>query len=116
MAKKVSLPFGTALLLQEVQLLGCLHPLGNDAVIQAETDIDHGAEDCGPFSGCRNLVDKRAVNLQSVQRKSLQIAEARVPDAKIVHGKLHPDGFQRVQNPYSGLGVSHQHSFGQLQL
>ena len=63
-----------------------------------------------------DLTDEGLVDLQGIDRKSSQIAQARVTRAEIIDGELHAAGPQCFENFCCRFGALHQNAFGQLQL
>ena len=63
-----------------------------------------------------DLADERLVDLEGIDGKLSQIAQAGVTRAEIIDRHLHPSGSQCLQDRCSGLGMLHQNAFRQLQL
>ena len=66
--------------------------------------------------GRGDLADKGLVDLEGIDGKFPQIAEAGIAGAKIVDRDLNIPGPQGVEDGLRGFGVLHQHALGQLQL
>lgn len=83
-AEKVSLAFAASFFLQKMQLFLGLHALGDYAMFQALSDVNHRAENGGIVGIRGNIIDEAAIHLQSVQWEFSQIAEAGIAHSKIV--------------------------------
>jgi len=84
-AEKVSLALAAAFSLEKMQLFLGLHALGDDAVLQALSDVDERAQNGGIIRVRGNVIDEAAVHFQGIQREFAQITEAGIADSKIVH-------------------------------
>src|SRR5882757_2272122 len=70
-------------------LLGGLDALGYDLESQVVAEGNDGADNGGVVGfGC-HVLDKRAVDLQAVHGKALQVRQARIAGAEIIDGNLH---------------------------
>ena len=57
---------------------------------------------------------ERAVNLDAVERKTLQVAERRVAGAEVVHHEAHAKLLQLLKLCDGGLRVLHDKAFGEF--
>ncbi len=60
--------------------------------------------------------DKRAVDLQLIDREALQVAETGVAGAEVIDGDLHAERLQFVQHGDVLFGIVHGEALGQLHL
>ena len=60
-------------------------------------------------------VDEAAVDLERVDRESLEVGERRVPGAEVVDGQVQAEAAQLAQRDSGGLDVAHQGRLGDLQ-
>ena len=64
----------------------------------------------------KNVSDEALVDLQLIQRQSLEVGERRIAGAKIVEGEAYSHCFQSRHLGDDVFHVMHQHTLGQLQL
>src|SRR6185369_441002 len=64
----------------------------------------------------RRLDDERPVDLQAVDRKSREVAQARVAGAEIVDRDLYPEALEALQYRNRFLPILDEHALGQLEL
>src|SRR5437764_1075043 len=74
-AEEEALDAIAALLLQELQLLLGLHPLGDDFEVEAVGHGDDGADDGGVAAVGGDVADERLVELERVDGETLQVIE-----------------------------------------
>jgi len=72
---------------QDSDLLRGLHALGNHLQAESVTEPDDGARDCEIGRVVEHVVHERAVHLQLVERKAVQIVQARIAGAEIIDGQ-----------------------------
>jgi hypothetical protein len=60
--------------------------------------------------------DEALVDLDLVERKSLQIGERGIADAEVIHGDAHAQRFQPAQNRDRAGKIVDQHAFGDFKL
>ena len=63
-----------------------------------------------------DVADEFAIDLERVDGKALEIGEARVTGAEVVHRELHARVAQAMENARSALGVIHDQGLGDLEL
>eukprot|EP01136_Pigoraptor_vietnamica_P033089 Opistho-1_new@95611 len=102
--------------LQEIALRHRLHTLGDHAQPQRTRHLDHRLRDAGIALVTRQALDEAAVDLELLDRKALQVAEARIAGAEIVDRELHAEPVERTQALQGLVGVADQDRLGQLEL
>jgi hypothetical protein len=102
--------------IQEAELAGRFHAFGRDPHVQAVRHRDHGARDRGVVSVLRQAVDERAIELERLRGKPLQVGPRRMAGAEVVEGDAHARRVQPLQRAPSALGVGHQRAFGDFDL
>src|SRR5205085_7498647 len=89
LAEDIALDERTAETAHERQLFMCLDALGRRLHVQIGREPDHRADQRRVAAlRIRRAGDKRAVDLDLVERDSLQIAEARIAGSEIVEREL----------------------------
>src|SRR5690242_15738425 len=83
--KQIALPVLTAQRLQLVELPDVFDPFGNDRQIKRLGEVNNGPDDLAIFRTKLDRAHKRTVDLESIDRKPVQITQARVPSAEIVN-------------------------------
>src|ERR1700686_1590958 len=115
-AEEVTLTLGTAAGLKESELFLRFDALGDDALIEVLSHVDDGADDGRIVGVAGDLVNKGLVNLEGVDGKLAEIAEAGIAGAEVVHGKVYPHFFETLQHGGRGLDVVHKDAFGEFQI
>src|SRR5206468_3866379 len=115
-AEVKALHFPAAVLLQEVELRLGLHSLCNDAKVEALRQLDHRADDGRVFESIGQILDKVPVDLQTVNRETLQVAQRRMPHAEVVDGDGNACSSQALEHFERQVDVLHGHGLGNLQL
>src|SRR3954451_9895354 len=87
--KQEALRFIALIGAQGARLLSSLDALGYDLQTQVVAEGDDGSDDGCIVGLGRHVLDKRAVDLQAVHGEALEIRQARVAGAEIIHGNLH---------------------------
>src|ERR1700733_2445846 len=90
------------------QLLERLDPLRDHAQLEALRHADHGGDDAGILARRRDLGDERLIDLERVDRKFLEIAQARIARAEVVDRDLDADVSDGVEDRRDGVGMSHE--------
>src|SRR5579859_4723236 len=103
MAEEETLSFAASLTPQKIELRARFHTFGDDALPEALTDANHGADDGAITSIRGDLLHEGTVHLHGVERKAPQVTEAGIAGAKVVHGKLHAHAFQPAKSGDSGF-------------
>src|SRR5882672_4142520 len=114
--KEVSLPLLATVRAQEFQLLRSLDSLGDHPQSERMRERNHRLGDRRIVPGLVDSDHERAVDLQAVDRQPRQIAQARIARAEIVHGDLHAEGFQAIQDLGRLLPILDQDALGELEL
>ena len=108
-AKQVSLHFVDAVFGgEQIQLLLGLDALDNNLQAQLRAQPRHAAQQGHPALVVAKALQERLVDLHLVQRKAVQIAEARIGGAKIVQRDLHAELGQLAQVGAGSLRVLKQ--------
>jgi hypothetical protein len=84
--------------------------------MQALPHADHRGDDTGVVRIRREIAHERLVDLQGVDRKALQIAQARIPGPEVIERELHAHALEGLKHGHGGLRILHQEAFGQLEL
>ena len=66
--------------------------------------------------GSLDIVDEATIDLDLVERETLQIAQRGIAGAEIVQRDPHADAAQLMQNGERGVVIANQHRLGDLQL
>src|SRR5882757_9788438 len=114
--EEVSLPLLATVRAQEFQLLWRLDPLGDHPQSERMRERNHRLGDRRIVPGLVDPAHERAVDLQAVDGQPRQIAQARIACAEIVHGDLHAERFQAIQDVGCLLAILDQDALGELEL
>ncbi len=101
-AEIVALCFVTALRLKECELLTLFYAFRDNSFLQGFAHAHHRTEECGVVSTGANLVHKRLIDLQGIDREPPQIAQAGIPGAEVIKRELRSYGFECVEHEDSG--------------
>src|ERR1700722_3537885 len=115
-ADVIALHFVTGFLAQERKLVVGLHALGDDRQIEPARQSDDGAHDGRRLRVGHDARNERLVDLDLVERKSLEIGQRGVSRPKVVH--RYPNT-QRLQPSHDGQGarkIADQHIFRDFDL
>src|SRR5665647_3910533 len=93
-AEEIALHHVAAFVGEEAELLLGFHALGDDRHLQAMAEPDDGPDDRGRLRVAAEIDDEGAVDLDLVERESLQIGERRIAAAEIVHGNAYAERLQ----------------------
>src|ERR1019366_8059463 len=115
-AEEVALSFRTVLGLKESELLLRFNALGNHALLQVLAHINYGTNDGRVVRIARDLLDEGFVNLQDVDGKLPEIAEARIAGAEVIHGKVDPHRLEFLKYSNRRFGILHKDTFGELKV
>ncbi len=77
-------------------------------------DVDHGPHDAGRSAGFGDVGDEAAIDLDLVERETLQIAQRGIAGAEIVQRDTDTDGAKLMQNLQRGFVIADQDGFGDL--
>src|SRR5205809_3056712 len=101
---------------EQLELLLRFHAFGYDLEFEAVREADDRERDHRVLRiGC-DVANEGVVDLERVDRKTLQVREARIARAEIVHRDLHPRVLQPAQRARSALRIAHQQRLGELEL
>src|SRR5512138_1198850 len=92
-----------------------LDSLCNDAKAERVSHCDDGGGDRGIVGLDRDLPDERAVDLEGVQRKMLEVAEGGVAGTKIIHREVQAHGAEPVQRLGDLAVMVDENALGELQ-
>jgi len=106
-AEIISLRFVALVRLQKRQLAAGFDTFGDHAQVQALRHAQDGLDDGGLGRRLGDLPDKGLVDLQRIDRKARQVAEARIAGAKIVDRQAHTLGTQGFQDSRGAAGTFH---------
>ena len=84
-------------------------------MLRAAAIFTTALHDAGGSLRLGDVVDEAAVDLDLVERETLQVAQRGIAGAEIVERDAHPDGAKLVQDGERGLVVADQHRLGDLQ-
>ena len=114
--EEVTLTFGTAVGLKESELFLRFDALGDDALIEVLAHVNDGADDGRIAVVAGDLMYKGLVNLEGVDGKLAEMAQAGIAGAEVVHSKVYPHFFETLQNGGRGLDIVHENAFGEFQV
>src|SRR5713226_1650899 len=114
--KQIPLALVAAVHAQEFQLLHGLDPLGDHAHRERMRERDHRLRDRRIVPSLVYPADERAVDLETVDRQPRQIAQARIAGAEVVHGDLHAQRLEALEDIGRLLAILDQHARGELEL
>src|SRR5918996_5545440 len=115
-AEIVALDFVAAFRLEKRELPGRLHALGAGPHAERAPEPEHRAHDRVGFALGLETTDERLVDLDRVEREFLQVAEARVAGAEIVHGDAHAEVAKPSEGGEHARGIGQKNAFGDLEL
>src|SRR6266705_761295 len=101
---------------EQLELLLRFHALGHDLEFEAVREADDRERDHRVLRVGGDVANEGVVDLERVDRETLQVREARVARAEIVHRDLHARVFQSPQRARSALRIAHQQRLGELEL
>src|SRR5678815_1883424 len=108
MAEIVALALIAMLSQKKCALLRCFHALRDDAQLEAFAHVDYGADNGGIVRAAGNSAHERLVDLQGINRKLPQIAEAGIARAKVIDRELDAQVCESMQYGISKLGIPHK--------
>src|ERR1700722_4968093 len=114
-AEKIALSFRAALNLKVRPLFLRFDALCHHQLLEAFGHINYGAHDCGVVGISGDLMDKRLVNFQDINRKLAEIAETGIASAEVVDRKAYSHPFERLKYGCRGFGVLHKDAFSELE-
>ena len=94
---------------------GVFDAFGDHREAELLAQLDGGRHDGGVAGVRAQLDDERAVDLQSIKRKLLQIAQARIAGAEVVKHHVHAEVLNLAKHRQGILGVRQDDVLGDLQ-
>src|SRR6202040_709418 len=91
------------------------YALSDDPQLQAASHADHRGHDGSLRRSGGDATDERLVDLEGVNRKLLQIAQAGITRAEVIDRDSYSFRSKCSQNGCSRLGALHENTFRQLQ-
>src|SRR5438552_4393497 len=101
---------------EQLELLLRFHALGHDLEFEAVREADDRERDHRVLRVGGDVANEGVVDLERVDRETLQVREARIARAEIVHRDLHARVLQAAQRARGPLGIAHQQRLGELEL
>ena len=99
---------------QSLDLDLLLDALGQRDQTQGAAELDQGVDEGGGIGRTAHLRHERAVDLEHVDGELAEVGERRVAGAEVVDGDLHAEILETRQPVDGGVGVLHEHGFGDL--
>jgi hypothetical protein len=87
---------------------------GNDAQAQASGHRDHGLRDQRGIRVHDDVLEKRAIDLERVEREALEMAQAAVAGSEVVDRQANAHRLEFGQRRGDALRMLHEHAFGHL--
>src|SRR5262245_11554845 len=111
-----ALRHAAALRIEQTELAGAFHPLGDGYQPKVAPEAERGAHDrCGARVVLQGTYEG-TVDLDLVERKPTQVAERRISDAEVVDRDAYATALDPAQGLEVGFGILHQYALGDLQL
>ena len=101
---------------QKLQLLGRFHPLGQHLHAQAVAHGDDGRADGHVVAVVRNIADEALVDLQHIDRVTLEGRERGIACTKVIHCHAQAQLLQTQQHLARFVRTLSQGGFGQFKL
>src|SRR6266581_719395 len=101
---------------EQLELLLRFHALGHDFQFEAVREADDRECDHGVLGVGGDVANEGVVDLERIDRKTLQVCEARVARPEIVHRDPHTRALQPAKSARSALRIAHQQRLGELEL
>src|ERR1700731_1747398 len=115
-AEQEALHLVAAFRAQPIELIHGFHPFGVRGDVETPAKPGDRPYDSNPIGSLRKILHKRAVDLDLVERKASEIAEAGISGAEIVHRNTYAEFAQLMQDRKIGLGLRQEERFGNFQL
>src|ERR1700737_4569297 len=112
LAEQIALHRVAAFLGEEAELLLGLNALGDNRHFEAVAEIDDGADDRRGLRIAAEIHHEGAVDLDLVERESLQVAERGIARAEIVHRDPPAARLQPPDQCQAAVEILDQHAFG----
>src|SRR3954447_8261220 len=114
-AQEISLHRVAADVGQKCQLLLGFHTLRYDGHFEPVAETNDGPDDRGRLRVASEIDDERAVDLDLVERKRLQIAQGGIAATEVVHGYPNAKRLKPPQQREATIEIVDQHALGDLQ-
>ena len=101
--------------LKELELFTRFHSLRNYPQLLALANVDHGIDNVRITRVGSDLLHKRLIELQRVDRETPKICKAGITRAKVVDRQPHAHGFQRTKRNHRRFRVVHKRALGHFQ-
>src|ERR1700723_3138331 len=115
-AEEVALAFRTVVGPKECELFLCFDAFGNHALLEVLAHINYGAHDWSVIGITTDSVDKGLVDFQDINGKLLEIAEAGIAGAEVIHRKVNPHFLELLKHGGRGFGILHKDALGELEV
>src|SRR5580658_2995063 len=112
-AEVIALYLIAGVLAQDLHLLGGLDALRDHLQAQIAPQGDDGANDRRIIRVAGDVLDERAVDLQTIHREALQGTQARIAGAEVIDGNLHADAFEFPEHADQLRRIVH-HALGEF--
>ncbi len=106
--KEISLPVAAPQVAQQVVLLACFDSFGNHIHLQSACQFDNGADNVKRLIAGDHARDKRAVDLEHIEWKRVQVIERTVPCSEIIHQQRDAKSVQASQHIHGCIEVGDQ--------
>src|ERR1700737_574243 len=101
---------------QPVELVHGFDAFRRGRDVEAAAKAGDRPHDRNAIGTIRQILHERAIDLDLVERKAPEIAEAGISGAEIIHGNADPEFAQLMQDREIGLGLRQEHRFGIFKL
>ena len=116
LAEIVALHHRAAERAQDLRLLSGFHALDDARQLQVPAEIDDGLDDVAAGRLRLDILDEAAVDLDLVQRQTMDVAQARKAGAEVVERDVHPERLQRLQAFATLVEIAHQGGLGDFEV
>src|SRR6266700_4056338 len=114
--KVISLSERATALLKGCELLRRFHAFRDDLHVQILTHANQRANDIGIFRIRGDAVHEGPINLERIDRKASEMAQARITGAEVVEGERQAQLLEIAKYACRIGGLLHQEGLGQLEL
>lgn len=94
---------------EPIKLVGSLYPFRGRGDIEATPEARDRAPNGNTVRSFREILYKRAIDLDLVEWKAAQVAQALIAGAEIVQRYGNAEFAQLMQHRYTGLGLCQEH-------
>ena|ERR1700735_2267613 len=88
-AEMVSLRLIASMILEEGKILGGFNSFGNDSEMETLSHADNRTHNCSVTGRTGDLADEGLIDLEGIQRKFSQVAQAGITCAEVIDGNAH---------------------------